>query len=75
MFLGSIFEMLLLAMQGTVPLIPSIIPHVMHQSVAYCKEFLAGVLELLHILPAFGVLGKLHRGLPVLCEDNDLRDL
>ena len=43
--------------------------------VAYCKEFLSEILELLHILLAFGLLAKLHPGLPVPFEGHDLQAL
>ena len=33
-------------------------------SVAYGKEFLADVLELIHLLPAFGLLGKMDQVFP-----------
>ena len=45
-------------MQGTVTLITPINLSCRASSVAWCEEFLAGVLELLHVLSAFGLLCK-----------------
>ena len=75
MFLGSIFELFLLEMPSTVTLILPQIPHVLHQVLRIVVEFLAEVLELLHILLVFGLLGTLHLGLPVQFEEHHLRDL
>ena len=40
MFLGSIFELCLLVMQGTVILITSVLPHVMHQVLRFVRKSL-----------------------------------
>ena len=42
-----------------------------HIKCCVLDEFLAEVLELLHMLLAFGLLGELHRGLSVLVEEHD----
>ena len=77
MFLGSMFKLFPLVMQGTVTLIPRRITKVMHQVLRIVRNSLRKywILELLQKLPAFGLIGKLHPSLSVLFEAHDLQDL
>ena len=66
-------RLFLMTVQGTVTLIPSTIPDVMHWVLSVVKMSLLWYWKFsIHNVP-FGLLGELHPGLPLAFEEHDLQ--